>query len=110
MAPSFLPDAAAHNPVLMLTLDLAMPIAILQMRDWTPRQRETARAADVDMVASHGDDLLFGGRNCTAAFAAAARGLALLADAPGGVDFAGRHWCVRAHPQCPNASRRHAPS
>lgn len=108
MAASILPGAAAHNVMLMLTLDLAVPITIAQMRDWTPRQRETARAADVDTIASHGDDLLFGGRNCATAFAAAARALALLADAPGGVDFAARHWCTRPHPGCPHTSRGHA--
>lgn len=35
-------------------------------------------------------------------FNALARGLALLAHCPGGVSFAGPHWCTESHPQCPN--------
>lgn len=30
-----------------------------------------------------------------------ARGLAVLACQPGGVTFAGQHWCVYSHPRCP---------
>lgn len=32
-----------------------------------------------------------------------ARGLALLACQPGGVTFAGMHWCAWPHPRCPNS-------
>jgi hypothetical protein len=32
-------------------------------------------------------------------------GLAVLAHRPGGVDFAGLHWCAATHPGCPGAGR-----
>lgn len=49
-------------------------------------------------VASHGDDLQFGGKHCREAFAALARGLAASSFAPGGVEFLGSHWCA-CHPE-----------
>lgn len=47
-----------------------------------------------DMIAAHGDDLIFGGPFCRDTFNALAKSIALLAFAPGGVTALGRHWCV----------------
>jgi hypothetical protein len=44
---------------------------------------------------------LYGGKHCAEAFNALARGLAALAYQPGGVKYAGLHWCVEEHPGCP---------
>lgn len=35
-----------------------------------------------------------------------ARGLAVLACQPGGVTYAGRHWCASPHPGCPRSASR----
>jgi hypothetical protein len=104
------PDSAAQNPTLLITLELTVPLHITQMRDWTPQQREAARAVDAEIISAHGDDLQYGGRHYAAASNATARGLALLAEQPGGVDFAGRHWCTHAHPDCPNTPHHPQPA
>ena len=45
-----------------------------------------------EVIAAHGDDLLYGGKYCRQAFAALVRAVALLAFAPGGVELFGLHF------------------
>lgn len=71
-------------------------------------RRRAAAAAASSQVAAHGDDLQYGGRHCAATFAHLAKGLAALAYQPGGVTFAGAHWCVHPHPGCPHLATRPA--
>lgn len=110
------------NDVLLITLDAAVPLWLAELRSMTPIQRaehvRTWAAEAAEVVASHGDTLMFRTRShklravqlgpasrrkpgaevsTAATFNALARGLAALAMSPGGVLFAGRHWCVK-HP------------
>jgi hypothetical protein len=96
---------SSGNPaadVLPLTLRLAVPLNIMKMRDWSPERRCEVGRAQATTVASHGDDLMYGGKHCADAFNALAMGLAALAYQPGGARFLDLHWCVDAHPGCPN--------
>jgi hypothetical protein len=93
---------AADHSLLPTALAFAVPLHIMQIRTWSDGRRSAARAEDAQTIASHGDDLQFGGKHCAATFNALARGLAQLADAPGGVTFAGLHWCTSPHEECPN--------
>ena len=65
---------------------------------------------DARNLGSYGDGLQFSGhgerspagrRATTKAFNALARGLAMAAFEPGGVTFAGLHWCTQEHDGCP---------
>lgn len=93
-------SAGAQSDVLQAGLLAAVPLRMIQLRGMGSREREqtVARwAADaVEPIASRGDALQYGGRKGQAAdvFNHLARGLAALAQAPGGVLFAGVHWCV----------------
>lgn len=107
---------------LTLTLQVAVPLRMYQLRQMTEAQRERAvgvwAAEAAEVVASNGDTLMFrtkpwklkdsqltaasrrkpGDEVSTAAtFNHLARGLAALAYCPGGVMFGGCHWCVE-HP------------
>ena len=99
------------NVALTATLQLAVPLWIAQLQQLAGDTRhEQARAwaeAAIDPVCSRADILLYrGGKKGQAAevFNHLARGLAALAHAPGGVTFAGLHWCTDPHPPvpCPN--------
>lgn len=90
------------HALLLLTLEMAVPLTIAEVADWTFEQRQAAAREASAMVAHHGDHLLYGGRHTAETFNALARGLAVGAYQPGGVTFAGAHWCVHPHPGCPN--------
>lgn len=92
------------HDVLLITLDAAVPLHILEMRDLTPHQRAAIARSAVDAIAHKGDALQYGGKRGEAAnaFNALARGLAAAAYQPGGIDFAGRHHCVN-HAECEQA-------
>jgi hypothetical protein len=83
-----------------------VPLHILELRRWSPERRAAAAADAATTIGSHGDALLFGGRQCAETFNALALGLALLAHQPGGVAFAGEHWCTDPHAGCPSPYRR----
>lgn len=93
---------AALPDALPITLQIAVPLNIMAMRDWSPERRCEVGRSRAATVASHGDDLMFGGKHCAEAFNALAMGLAALAYQPGGASFLGLHWCVDAHPDCPS--------
>ncbi len=96
--------SATSHPVLVETLCLAVPLWIRELlrlrgETRTVQAQQWARRA-ADSVASKGDILQYGSKKCgTVAdvFNDLARGLAALALSPGGVLFAGTHWCVE-HP------------
>jgi len=101
---------ADFPPVLAIGLQVAVPLHILEQRTWPAERRQAAAAEAASFVGSHGDDLQFGGRLCAATFNALAAGLALLATAPGGVTFAGEHWCTAPHAGCPRLPAPDRPS
>ena len=107
------PAAGLTTPVpdlpapLAITLQLAVPLHIDELRHRDDRQRITIAGRCADVIAAHGDDLQYGGKHCAAAFNALARGLAAAAYQPGGVTFAGAlHWCTAAHEGCPDRDVR----
>lgn len=89
--------APAENVNLIEVLRLAVPLHIYEIRNWSVYNRIHEAQNCVDEVASKGDILQFGSKKkgeTARAFNRLARGLALLAYQPGGVDFAGEHWCT----------------
>lgn len=91
----------AQDAVLVETLRVAVPLHINALRNWTPRQRQGFAREAAQVVAHQGDVLMFGGKKGAAAnvFNHLARGLAAAAYLPGGVTFAGQHWCTN-HAEC----------
>lgn len=96
-------------PGLLIALEAAVPLEIASVRNWSLEHRQIAAAEAGDAISGHGDALMFGSgkRGETAGvFTQLARGLAIGACNPGGVTFAGMHWCAWSHPHCPNSRRR----
>lgn len=56
-------------------------------------ETKTARG----LIGTYGDNMLYGGRHAGETFTALAYSLAHMAHAPGGVAFAGIHWCSTGH-------------
>lgn len=91
------------SDIMLDMLDLAVPVAIEEVRHWTPERRLEYCHANADIIASQSDTLMFGGKKGEPArlFAILARALACLAFQPGGVrNFAGRRW--EAQPERPD--------
>ena len=90
-----------RNDVLMVALSVAVPLRIAELVALRPAEREArigwwAREA-ADALAYGGDILMYGSKRSGAAarvFDHLARGLAAGALIPGGITFAGVHWCV----------------
>jgi len=102
--PSEIDAAETQRMVLRETLRPAVPTWMRGLRNWHVEDLLAAAAADSQTVATHGDDLQYGGKHCKDTFHALARGLAITAlQADGGVDFLGLHWC--AIPHCRAATR-----
>ena len=89
--------------LLMVVLLAAVPLYIGELQrlqgETRTNQVRAWTAAAVDALACQGDVLQYGGARGEAAqvFNHLARALAALAHMPGGVSFAGTHWCVE-HP------------
>lgn len=116
----------AWETVLTL-LDGMVPLAALEIARWSPHRRgqEAQRLADIigaadaligDADAPSRPDMetmppphLWAGEGQHRAYrpgeilSALARGIAIGCDQPGGVTFAGRHWCAAPHEGCPQA-------
>ncbi len=93
------------SELLMMTLALAVPIAIEDAKRMPLADvQQAAREASVT-IGAKGDVLQFGGGKkgeAAAAFAALARGLAALSFQPGGVKFNGTEW-IAVHPDSEEA-------
>lgn len=88
-----------RNEALLATaLAAAVPLEIGLVRQLDPGQLGLLRERLSPMLQQGGDDLLYGGRRCAAAFAAYTRTLAVLAFQPGGVTAFGLTFCA-AHPR-----------
>jgi hypothetical protein len=93
-----------RHPELLL-LHVAVPVAIQDTVRYLAEDRRLALAAECGQyIAEHGDDLMFRGRKGAAAkaFTMLAHGLACAAFQPGGIDFAGMHFCAD-HGACTGA-------
>ena len=88
--------------LLAMALAAAVPLHIHELRLTTdpPTRLKIAREAG-EHIAHHGDAIMYRSKpGATAeAFNHLARGLACAAFQPGGVTFAGQHWCVD-HGEC----------
>lgn len=98
----------SDHPGLVIALEAAVPLEIHRMRRLPPSLRALRAEGAVDSIASKGDMLMFRGSPGETAevFGHLMRGLAFLACAPGGVTFAGVHWCAFSHPYCPRPGPR----
>lgn len=95
------PHTAAE--LLLNFLDMAVPLEMQRLAhlDEASRLRIGHEAAHV--IPEKGDVIQFRATGTAAATAALIRGLAAAAYQPGGVVFAGRHWCTD-HTTCEVAS------
>lgn len=128
LTPEALAPAELRNSVLITVLDGLVACAAVEVSRWSPcrRDQEAQRLADVISIASE----LFNGAQAPARsekatvppphlsgpgekarsyrqgeiLAALARGIALGREQPGGVTFAGRHWCSAPHEGCPQVA------
>jgi hypothetical protein len=90
-------------------IDPTVTVYINQLREMDPPIRDTVLhswredAAGLTEVHDH-PELHTGKTKAQTAriYDQLARGLAADAHRPGGVTFAGRHWCTQPHPDCPN--------
>lgn len=79
---------------LVVMLADAVPLHINELRDQTPAERVRIAHDQVDVISGHSDHLMYSEKQSADVLTALAVGLACLAYAPGGVTFAGLHWCV----------------
>ncbi len=80
---------------LLIALEAAVPLAILEMRRLSPEMRIEIAHGLAETVASKSDILMFGSKKkgeVAEIFNAVARGLAACAYQPGGVTWCGIHW------------------
>ena len=96
--------------VLRTVLSVAVPMWAHRMRTWTAGQVRTECEAAADLIAGSADALFRdpgkkADQRPAEVFNAAARAIAALSQLPGGVDFAGAHWCAD-HKACEDAARR----
>jgi hypothetical protein len=85
------------NGLLVITLQVAVPLWIHEVAKLTQAERLAAARECGQMIAEHGDDIIYLSprKGETArAFNALARGLACAAYQPGGVWFMGTHFCT----------------
>lgn len=86
-----------RDVALVESLAFFVPMWRDEIRDLTDEQRVARAKRCSSIVGSLGDALQFGSRQAgrvTEVFNALAEGLACAAYQPGGITFAGRHWCT----------------
>jgi hypothetical protein len=79
-----------------------LPAEVVRASRLTGAERAARLAADTDLIAQHADEAIFGEDDGQVALRKLAEVVAILALQPGGVEFAGRHWCV-THDACETA-------
>lgn len=84
-----------NNPALGL-LAVAVPLRIQEIRGLPDNERIALAAEAGQHIASHGDNLMFRSKKgaSATAFNQLATGLACAAYQPGGITFAGMHFCT----------------
>jgi hypothetical protein len=90
------------SSLLSITLSMAVPLWIEELRPLTDEQRLARASGLADIIGSQGDIILYpsGKKGETAkAFNALAEGVAIGAFQPGGVTVFGQHFCVN-HAEC----------
>ena len=90
------------NDLLSISLSAAVPLWIEKLKPLTPEERIARASGLADIIAAHGDIILYRGGKAgesAKAFNALAEGVAIGAFQPGGVTAFGQHWCVN-HAEC----------
>jgi hypothetical protein len=96
------------NDVLPLTLALAVPLWIDQLSSLTDAERLAMAQECSQVIAEHGDIILYrGGKKgeTAAAFNMLAKGIAIGAYQPGGITAFGQHYCTD-HAECLDAEKK----
>ena len=75
-------------------LAFAVPVEMMRQADLSPSIRLAYAKEAAAIVPERGDVIQFSASGTAKATAALIRGLAALAYQPGGVTFAGHHWCT----------------
>lgn len=77
------------NDLLKLTLEVAVPLWIERYRGQSFERLKERAGECSQVIAEHGDDILYRGKHTATAFNRLAEALAILSFPPGGVRFAG---------------------
>lgn len=100
-------SSQSTRDLLAAFLEAAVPLAIMEMSDYTPEHRMKIGSECSDHIAAHGDIILYKSPRqgeSAKAVAMLAKGLAVGAYQPGGITFLGQHWCVN-HDECVSAEK-----
>lgn len=100
------PEAVRDLALLRTHLAMAVPLERTRLAQGTEEQR-AAQLASLDTHELHADDVLYAGRYAAEGIGNLVLALALLSFAPGGVTYAGLHWCPD-HDACLAAEREAA--
>jgi hypothetical protein len=99
--------ATGIPPALLTAIEGLIPLHLVQLADLTDRARQRLAVQYADELAAGADRLTAPGnfddrRERAAALTALAGAIALGALQPGGITWAGRHWCSSPHVNCVN--------
>ncbi len=99
-----------QTDLLLIGMEVMVPMWIREVAGWPPEDRQAAAAAAAELISCGADQLKETnprkrGLPRGTVTSAIARGLAVLAHLPGGVTWAGGHWCTAAHEGCPTPAR-----
>lgn len=96
------------NDLLPIALSAAVPLWIDELASLTTAERLAMAQECSQVIAEHGDIILYrGGKKgeTAAAFNMLAKGIAIGAYQPGGITAFGQHWCVN-HGECLDAEKK----
>lgn len=93
-------------PGLRLVLDGLIPLHLMRLAALSEGDRKRLAERYADGLATGADRLTAPGnftdrKERAQALTALAGGIAIGATQPGGITWAGRHWCTKPHPDCP---------
>jgi hypothetical protein len=99
-------DRPLIPPLLMTVLDGLIPLHLMRLAQLSEGDRSRLAERYADALAAGADRLTAPGNfddraERSEALTALAGALAIGAMQPGGVTWAGRHWCTKPHPNCP---------
>lgn len=99
-------EAPLLPPMLLTVLNGLIPLHLARLAGLSEGDRRRLAEQYADGLATGADRLVMPGnftdrRERSQALTALAGGLAIGAMQPGGITWAGRHWCVTPHPGCP---------
>lgn len=100
-----------RTELLRIGMDLMVPLWITKVARWSMEERQAAANAAADLISCGADQMRENNPRKRdiprgAVTNSIAQGLAMLAYGPGGVDWAGSHWCTEPHPGCPLRAER----